>query len=149
MKANCKIMRRALDKKICVFKKNISVGIPKQGWIRTIREALAMTTTQLAKKLGVSQARVVYLEKNESNLKLSTLNKIAQALNCDFAYYIIPRENIENIVSNQAQKKAEKLMQSVNKNMAMENQLVDGKELLEDLKNDLLNKNISRIWDEE
>jgi predicted DNA-binding mobile mystery protein A len=142
-------MHRVLDKKFYGLKKVVSVEIPKQGWIRTIREALGMTTTQLAKKLGISQARVVYLEKNENNLKISTLNKIAGALNCTFVYYLVPSESIETIVSRQARIKAEKLIRNVNKNMAMENQLSESKEMLEDLKNDLLSKNISRIWDEE
>ena len=30
-----------------------SFSRPKEGWIRTVRKALSMTTTQLAKKLGI------------------------------------------------------------------------------------------------
>jgi DNA-binding transcriptional regulator YiaG len=56
MRVNRKIMRRSLDKKINVLKNIVTFDIPEQGWIRTIRETLGMTTTQLAKKLGMSQA---------------------------------------------------------------------------------------------
>jgi predicted DNA-binding mobile mystery protein A len=142
-------MRRCLDKKINALKNIVTFDIPEQGWIRTIREALGMTTTQLAKKLGISQARVVHIEKNENNLKISTLNKISKTLNCALVYYIIPNDSIKNIVARQAQIKALEIVGKVNKNMSLENQLSDTKEILEDLTKDLLDKNISRIWDEE
>ena len=149
MKINQKVMRRSIDKKILALRGLIAFDMPEQGWIRTIREALGMTTIQLAKKLGVSQARVVQIEKNENNLKISTLNKIAKILNSAFVYYIIPKENISDTVTKQAQKKALKIIGKVNKNMSLEDQLSDSKEILEDLKRDLLDRNISRIWDEE
>lgn len=149
MRVNRKIMCRSLDKKINALKDIVAFDIPEQGWIRTIRKALGMTTSQLAKRLGVSQARVVHIEKNENNLKISTLSKIAKTLNCAFVYYIIPNDSIKNIVARQVQIKASKIVGNVNKNMSLENQLSDSKEILEDLKKDLLDKNISRIWDEE
>ncbi|MDR1123171.1 MAG: mobile mystery protein A [Elusimicrobiota bacterium] len=148
MRENQKIMRRALDKKMESFRNVLPFEIPSQGWIRTVREALGMTTAQLARRAGVSQARIVYLEKNENNLKVSTLNKIAGALNCAFVYCLIPESRIESIVEKQAQKKALELMQKTNRNMAMEDQLSDIDETLGDLTNKLLDKNISRIWDD-
>ena len=39
---------------------------PPRGWIRAIRQALGMTTGQLAQRMGVKQPRVVELEKSES-----------------------------------------------------------------------------------
>ena len=39
---------------------------PSRGWIRAIREALGMTTGQLAKRLGVHQPRVIELERGEA-----------------------------------------------------------------------------------
>ncbi|MDR1418732.1 MAG: mobile mystery protein A [Endomicrobium sp.] len=149
MKVNREIMCRSLDKKLIALKNIVPFDLPEQGWIRTIREALGMTTSQLAKRLKISQARIVHIEKNENNLKISTLNKIAKALNCAFVYYIIPNDNIKNIVSRQAHIKASNIIGNVNKNMSLENQLSDSKEILEDLTKDLLNKNISRIWDED
>ena len=32
-------------------------GLPEEGWLRTVRTALGMTGTQLAKKLGVTKDR--------------------------------------------------------------------------------------------
>lgn len=144
---NKKLLRRSYQKKFDTFKK-VLIEKPPQGWLKTIREFFGMTTTQLAKRLGVAQSRIVNLEKNEKNTKISTMERIADALNCDFVYAFIPRENIDNIIYNQAKKKALKILNKVNTNMNLENQLSKNNELLEDLINELLNDNIARIWDE-
>lgn len=144
---NKKLLRRSYQKKFNAFKKAI-IEIPPQGWLKTIREFLGMTTTQLAKKINVAQPRVINLEKNEKNTKISTMERIADALNCDFVYAFIPRENIDDIIYNQAKKKALKILSKVHTNMSLENQLIDSDELVEDIIKDLLDDNISRIWDE-
>ena len=55
---------------------------PPKGWLRAIRDALGMTTRQLAARLGVSQPRVVALEKGEvdETLTLAGLRRAAAAL---------------------------------------------------------------------
>ena len=80
------ILRRNYQKKFDALKK-VMIEIPPQGWLKTIREFLGMTTTQLAKRIGVSQPRVFAMEKNEKNIKISTMERIADALDCDFVYY--------------------------------------------------------------
>lgn len=145
---NKKLLRRSYQKKFDALKKVI-IDRPPQGWLKTIREFLGMTTTQLAKKINVTQPRVINLEKNEKNTKISTMERIADALNCDFVYVFVPRENIDDIIYNQAKKKALKILNKVNTNMSLENQLTDTDELTEDIIKELLDDNISRIWDEE
>lgn len=143
-----KLLRRSYQKKFDIFKQSI-ISIPLQGWIKTIREFLGMTTSQFAKKISVSQPRIINMEKNEKNIKISTMERIADSINCDFIYTFVPRENIDDILYNQAKKKAIKILNKVNKNMELENQSVEYNELLEDLIEELLNANISKIWDEE
>lgn len=145
---NKKLLRRSYQKKFDAFKKSV-IERPPQGWLKTIREFLGMTTTQLAKKINVTQPRVVSLEKNEKNTKISTMERIADALNCDFVYAFVPRKNIDDIIYNQAKKKATKILNKVNTNMGLENQLSYNKETLDDLIKELLHDNIARIWDEE
>lgn len=145
---NKKILRRSYQKKFDSLKR-LSLELPQQGWIKTIREFFGMTTTQLANKLGVSQPRIIAMEKNEKNIKLSTMEKVADTLNCDFLYAFVPRENIDDIIYNQAKKKARKILNRVNKNMGLENQLAKTDDLLNDIIEELLSGNIVRIWDEE
>ena len=143
-----KILRRSYQKKFDLFRKAI-IARPQQGWLKTIREFLGMTTTQLAKRLEISQPRIVAMEKNERNVKISTMERIADVLNCDFSYAFVPRENIDDIIYNQAKKKAQKILDKVNKNMGLENQLVKTDDLLKDIIEELLEGNIARIWDED
>ena len=145
---NKKILRRSYQKKFDLFRKAI-IARPQQGWLKTIREFLGMTTTQLAKRLEISQPRIVAMEKNERNVKISTMERIADVLNCDFSYAFVPRENIDDIIYNQAKKKAQKILDKVNKNMGLENQLVKTDDLLKDIIEELLEGNIARIWDED
>ena len=145
---NKKILRRSYQKKFDLFRKAI-IARPQQGWLKTIREFLGMTTTQLAKRLEISQPRIVAMEKNERNVKISTMEKIADVLNCDFSYAFVPRENIDDIIYNQAKKKAKKILDKVNKNMGLENQLAKTDDLLKDIIEELLDGNIARIWDED
>jgi predicted DNA-binding mobile mystery protein A len=151
MNKNQKLIQRSIDKKLANCKDIALFEVPPQGWLKTMREALGMTTTQLAKRLAVAQPRVTKMESNESNLKISTFKKIAGALNCDFFYFLAPKDEggVKNILQRQARQKAEKIIAKVQHNMSMENQQTDTEELVKDLVEDLLNKNICRIWDEE
>ena len=119
---NQKLLRCSYQKKFDSFKKTV-MDRPPQGWLKTIREFFGMTTEQLAKKINVSQSRVVSLEKNEKNTKISTMERIADALDCDFVYAIIPRKNIDDILYNQAKKRALAILNKININMGLENQL--------------------------
>ena len=57
---------------------------PVRGWIKAIREALGMSTAQLAKRLGIKQPSVVELEQSEAKgtIELATLRRMAEALDC-------------------------------------------------------------------
>ena len=147
-KMNARIMQiRALDKKTSSLSDAKNV-IPKgSSWINAVREAIGMTAVQLAKRLGVTQPRVAKMEANEENLKLSTMKKVANAMNCDFVYYFKPKSTFQNIVQTQAQKKAEEIILGVNLNMALENQDIDSKEAIDDMAADFIYKNTKRIWD--
>lgn len=51
------------------------------GWsIRAFRQRVDMSTTDLAKKTGLSQAQISRLENNQQGLRSGTLLKIAKAL---------------------------------------------------------------------
>ncbi len=139
---------KSYQKKFDSFKQ-ITKEKPLQGWIKTIRELLGMTTIQFAKRLKVSQPRLTFIEKNEKNLKLSTMEKIADELNCDFVYALVPREKVNDIIYNRAKEKALNIVTKVNNNMSLENQLSENKEILEDTIEYLISKKATKIWDED
>lgn len=86
------------------------------GWVRTVRRALGMSVFDLAKRIGLSGSRVKQLERAEADgsIRLSQLRRLADALNCEFHYVVLPRESLEKMVRRQARLKAAKKMASTN-----------------------------------
>lgn len=78
------------------------------GWIRTVRTALGMSASQLAKRLGVTQQAVTNTERNERNgtVSLATLAKVAEALDCELVIELRPKTSLEETVRRQATDKA-------------------------------------------
>ena len=145
---NARVLQiRALDKKTSDLKSAKNIVPKPSGWIKTVREAIGMTVSQLATRLGVTQPRITKMESNEDNLKLSTMKKAAEAMNCEFVYYFKPKTTFQNLVDEQAQKKAAEVLKTVNVNMALENQEIAEDEAVKDFATDLINTKIKQIWD--
>ena len=98
---------------------------PVNGWVRSIRNALGMTGKQLARRLGVSAERIVKIEADELDKKLTmaTLEKVAQAMNCDFIYGFVPKDKgFKGIIEQQAQLRAREQLKEVMHTMILEDQ---------------------------
>ena len=141
------ILLRALTHKTGNLAQLRDAQPPKQGWISAVRQALGMTAKQLAERVGLSQPRIAKMELNENNLKISTMKKIAEGLDCDFVYGFVPKSSLQETINRQARKKAEAILSNVNINMALEDQLADDPNILTDVANEMIAKNIKRIWD--
>lgn len=76
---------------------------PRGGWIAAIREALGMSVQDFADRLGVTRAAAAKLEANElrRTIQLDSLERAAQALNCDLVYALVPRGSLQDIVDTQ------------------------------------------------
>lgn len=154
MKINYEVARQHLDKKFKQMGPLINFMRPAKGWIRAIRDALGLTQAQLAKKMNVSSARIYAIEKDEvlGNLKLSTLESVADALGCELVYALVPRQNLEQMVRKQAEKKAKLILKNAEHTMQMENQLSSNdsyNKQLEGLIAELLKGQQARLWDED
>jgi predicted DNA-binding mobile mystery protein A len=141
------ILLRALSRKTGNLAQLRDAQPPKQGWISAVRQALGMTAKQLAERVGLSQPRIAKMELNENNLKISTMKKIAEGLDCDFVYGFVPKSSLQETINRQARKKAEAILSNVNTNMALEDQLADDPNILTDVADEMIAKNIKRIWD--
>ena len=88
---------------------------PPEGWLRTVRNALRMSGAQVAKKMGVTRARVTQAEHAEltGGVTLKSMQATAEAMGCRFVYAIIPPSGrIEDIITAQARKKASSISNS-------------------------------------
>lgn len=142
------ILLRSLSTKMGNLAKLRNVVSGKQGWISSVRQALGMTARQLAGRLDLSQPRVAKMEINEDNLKISTMKKIAEGLDCDFVYGFVPKTSLQDTIDRQARKKASDVLSKVNANMALEDQLAQDPHIMVDLANEMIAKNIKQIWDQ-
>jgi predicted DNA-binding mobile mystery protein A len=130
MKPNQKVIIEQLDNTLMMYKDLKHLSNPSRGWIRTIRETLGMSSRQLARRTGVSQQRLSKIEQQEiiGKIKLSTIKKIAEGLNCAFVYALLPQTTINDIIRQQAEKIVNKRFERVHASMVLEDQEVYGKE---------------------
>ena len=108
-----------------------SLQKPRQGWIRAIRKALGMSSTDLAKRLGVGVSSVSRLEQSEleKTIKLETLEKVADQLGCEVIYALVPRQELEKTIQERAVKIASEHAVETQKSMSLEDQRIDAKAL--------------------
>jgi predicted DNA-binding mobile mystery protein A len=99
-------------------------SLPPEGWIATVRKALGMSGTQLAKRLGVTRSRISQAERSETSggITLKTMRAAAEAMGCRFVYAIVPEDRIEDVIAAQARKKARAIVSKASNHMALEKQ---------------------------
>ncbi|BAV46716.1 transcriptional regulator [Mesorhizobium sp. 113-1-2] len=104
------------------------IHVPAEGWIRTVRKALGMSGAQLAGRMGVTRARIAQVEQAEleGGVTLKSMQATAEAMGCRFVYAFVPPDTIEAIIVAQARKKAEAIVATAGKHMALEDQAVGG-----------------------
>jgi predicted DNA-binding mobile mystery protein A len=106
---------------------------PAGGWIRAIRRALGMSTSALGRRLKLAQQSVVQLEENEKTetITLASLRRVAAALDAEFVYAIVPRENLRESIQARAREVAAKRVAPIAQSMKLESQGLANNELQE------------------
>ena len=101
---------------------------PATGWVRAIRETLGMPAAALARRLGMTPAGVRKLETAESNqvISLSSLRKLAEALDCELQYALVPRKSLGEMLKDRAMQVATERLKPVSHSMSLEDQAVKG-----------------------
>jgi predicted DNA-binding mobile mystery protein A len=123
---------------------------PRKGWIQAVRKVLGLTTTQLARKLGLSQPRITVLENAERDgtTTLKSLREVAEAMNCRFEYSFIPQKPIDQFLKERAYEVVRSRIEYVSHHMELEKQGLSEKEKqaqIEQLVEELL-KNPKKLW---
>lgn len=97
---------------------------PPEGWIKTIREALGMPASYLAKRLNIVPSTLKRLEDSEKDntITLGSLQRIAEELDCELCYALIPRKKISETIHERAVFIAGEHMQEVSHTMTLEAQ---------------------------
>jgi predicted DNA-binding mobile mystery protein A len=144
---------RHLDKRFAALRPLAKSPRPPKGWLRAVRDALGMTTTQYARRLGVSQPRIVELEQSEASggVTLNTLQRAAEALGCRLVYALVPERPLADTVRARAETLAARQLADVEHTMRLEDQAVTDKQVSKDLRRQRVEELLrrpARLWDE-
>jgi predicted DNA-binding mobile mystery protein A len=95
-----------------------------------IREALGMTTPQLARRLGLTRQSVAALQQREAagTITLEALRRAAEAMDCEVVYAVVPRVELGQMIRNRAGQEAEDQLARVGHSMRLEAQGVSAAE---------------------
>lgn len=139
--------RRILDNRLKKFPKKEEFTVPKQGWIKNIREALGMSAADLGDRLGITRQSVLTLEESESEGRagMDSLKRAAEAMDCSFVYAFIPNTSLENILHRQIEKVVAEKVKKVSHSMKLEDQAT---ELTDSVYLNFLKEleNSSKVW---
>lgn len=117
------------ERRIKPIRKNLDNLNIKGGWIHYVRSILGIKLTTLAKLTKTTSSAVQQAEKREAQGKvtLETLNKMANAMDCEFVYAFVPKKEIRELVEDRAVKKARMILLNADMHMELEDQKVKQK----------------------
>lgn len=127
------LRRKQIERRLVPWRRLGHASQPKAGWIRTIRQVLGMSATQLAARLGVTRQTLADYEQAERSgrVTLDTLRKVAAAMQCELVYALVPRTTISRILEEEAHAVAEAEARRVGHTMQLEAQGTEAESLAE------------------
>lgn len=117
-----------ISKRVEELRKSKDKASIRGGWIKYMRSALGLTLSELSERVGISAPTIAQSERREAEGKvtISTLKKIAEAMDCELVYSFIPKKEIRELILDKAREKARKSLMSADLHMKLEDQKVDG-----------------------
>ena len=125
-------------------------GTPSEGWQRTARKSLGMSGAKLARRMGVTRARISNVEKDELRgaVTLQSMQTAAEAMGCRFVYAIVPPETAEELIAAQARRRRPRWWHG-GRHMALESQALPTKlHRVRRLTRDFVYEMPSDFWDD-
>lgn len=101
--------REAITAESRAFPRMKPAVVPRSGWIRAIRNALGISQSQIAARIGVSRATVQQWERSEARRRITvhSLDQVAGAMGCTVALAIVPKTGtLDDVRRRQARSKA-------------------------------------------
>jgi predicted DNA-binding mobile mystery protein A len=143
---------RQLDEALRASAERRFLAPPRGGWLKAIRTALGITTRQFAQRVGLAHSTIVEAEKSEAagTISLGQLRRLADALDCELRYVLVPRTPLTERVDAQAERKAREQVANVAHTMALEAQRPGAnfeEQQVAAAKDELLRGRRSKLWD--
>jgi predicted DNA-binding mobile mystery protein A len=88
------IALRNLERQLRPYRRAVKNRPPSVGWLRALRQALAVPAGDIARYMKLSPKMVFQLERSEvkKTITLERLEEMARAMNCDLVYAVVPWE---------------------------------------------------------
>ena len=100
MKDKDSLRLEQIEETLRPYRRLLDLQLPRRGWVHAIKEALGMSNRQLAGRVGVKASQTVEdMQEHEvsGTIKLQTLRKLANALDCQLVYALVPRKPLKQI----------------------------------------------------
>nr|PZN55054.1 MAG: mobile mystery protein A [Bacteroidota bacterium] len=129
---------------------------PANGWLKAIREAIGMSTEQLARRMNAqTRSAISNLEKREKHksITLTALEDAARAMDMKVAYILLPIDpnlTLEKYVRKRAEEVATKIVRRTAATMKLEDQETSKKrqqKAIKELTEDIIREMPSILWD--
>ena len=130
MKANLRsVLMTGLDARISTLRPAQASALkPARGWLRAVRSVLGLSQEQVAKKISITRQSYDDLEAAEQRgaISLNSLQRAAEAMDCELVYFLVPRETVARTYQElaQAHDPLHQHLQATEHSMALENQAV-------------------------
>jgi len=125
MKENFRRLRAQQIDRMVQPLRSVKLPRPPKGWIRALREAMGVSSSELARRLKANRSLASQQEKAEvdDRITLRSLRACANALDCDLVYAFVPRgATIEETLAARARDAASLTVRRVEHSMALEDQ---------------------------
>jgi predicted DNA-binding mobile mystery protein A len=112
-----------------------------------------MSQRQLAARMGVSMTAAQSAERNEARgkIQIDSLKSLAEGLDCELVYVLVPRESIQGMLERRATQLAAEMVNRVSTSMELEDQGVSEEERqgqIMELAGSLLRDRPKNFWDD-
>jgi predicted DNA-binding mobile mystery protein A len=125
MKENFRQLRAQQIDRMVQPLRSIKLPRPPKGWIRALREAMGISSSELAQRLQANRSLASQQERAEvdDRITLKSLRACADALDCDLVYAFVPRESsVDATLAVRARAAASQTVRRVEHSMALEDQ---------------------------
>tara|TARA_R110001592_G_scaffold103051_3_gene290399 strand:- start:2262 stop:2720 length:459 start_codon:yes stop_codon:yes gene_type:complete len=120
-----KLQLEQLERKLKEFTTTATITPPTTGWLKAVRVSLGMSLQQLANKLSITKQSVQEIEKREKegNITLKTLKDVANALDMQLVYGLVPKDGtLEALIERKAKELAIQIVSRTSNTMKLEDQ---------------------------
>jgi predicted DNA-binding mobile mystery protein A len=120
-----KLQLEQLERKLNQFTTTAAITPPTTGWLKAVRVSLGMSLQQLANKLSITKQSVQEIEKREKegNITLKTLKDVANALDMQLVYGLVPKDGtLEALIERKAKELAIQIVSRTSNTMKLEDQ---------------------------